>query len=96
MPEQIILQGTTPDALATLIAERVKFEFASLRENQFDFDREILFTRHEAAQFLSINLSTLHLWSKGSRLPVYKIANRIYYKKSELLAALKPVTPADK
>jgi hypothetical protein len=87
----IILQGTTPDALATLIADRVKIEVAAIREKQNESDGEILFTRQEAKNFLSVDLSTLHLWGKQGRIPVYKIANRIYFKKSELIQALRPV-----
>ena len=87
----VILQGTTPDALATLIANRVKIEIAAIREKPVESDNETLLTRTEAKDFLSVDLSTLHLWGKQGRIPVYKIANRIYYKKSELLQALRPV-----
>ena len=91
MSEQhIIFQGTTPDALVAMIAERVKREIGA-SQVRCPEDEEILLTRHEATKFLSVNLSTLHLWGKQGRIPVYKIANRIYYKKSELLRALRPV-----
>lgn len=92
MSEHIILQGTTPEALARLIVDCVKLEVCLIRNNPSPEESEVLLTRQEATKFLSVNLSTLHLWGKQGRIPVYKIANRIYYKKAELLQALRPVS----
>jgi hypothetical protein len=91
MSEHIIFQGTTPDALVAMIADRVKQEIGAIQKSN-PSDEEVLLTRQEAKKFLSVDLSTLHLWGKQGRIPVYKIANRIYYKKSELLQALRPVS----
>jgi hypothetical protein len=94
MSDHIILQGTTPDALANLIVERVKFELSILQKTDRD-DGEVLLTRQQAADFLSINLSTLYLWTKSKRLPAFKIAHKVFYKKSSLILALKPVTSVE-
>jgi hypothetical protein len=77
--------------LVAMIAERVKQEIGAIQRSN-PSDEEVLFTRQEAKIFLSVDLSTLHLWGKQGRIPVYKIANRIYYKRSELLQALRPVS----
>ena len=50
-----------------------------------------LLTRKQAAEFLHINLSTLWDWTKAKNVPAYGIRTRVYYKKSELLDALRPL-----
>ena len=52
------------------------------------YENEDLMTREEAAKFLKINLSTLYYWTKNGKLNSYGIANRRYYKKSEILTCL--------
>ncbi|MFC3809750.1 helix-turn-helix domain-containing protein [Lacihabitans lacunae] len=45
---------------------------------------EIL-TRQQAADLLSINLSTLWAWTKSKKLTAYGVGNRVYYKYSEII-----------
>lgn len=50
-----------------------------------------LLTRQEACDFLKIDSSTLWHWTNKGKVKAYGIANRRYYKKSELLECLKPL-----
>ncbi|MCP9765193.1 helix-turn-helix domain-containing protein [Lacihabitans soyangensis] len=50
-----------------------------------------LLTRKQAANFLHINLSTLWTWTNAKKIQAYGIGNRVFYKKSELLDALRPL-----
>ncbi len=43
-----------------------------------------LMTRNEAANYLSIDLSTLHNWTKKGKLPSYGIGSRVYYKSEDI------------
>ena len=47
-------------------------------------------TRSEVAQMLKCDLSTIHNWTKKGKLIPYGIGNRVYYKRSEVEAALIP------
>ena len=47
-----------------------------------------LLTRKEAAQYLSISLSTLKNWTYDRLIIAYKLGGRIYYKKKELFNSL--------
>ena len=49
---------------------------------------EVLLTREEAAQMLSISLVTLWKYTKNDIIPAYRIGTKIRYKKSEILLAL--------
>ena len=82
---------TTPESLANLIKEGIKSELdilkkELLRENAND---ELL-TREQTAELLHINLSTLWSWTKKGKVSAYGISGaRRYYKRSEIIAALK-------
>ena len=87
--EQIQMYQVSPEELQFSIVEGVKSYLESLKK---DFSKptntDELLTRKEASEFLKINLSTLHHWTKKSKIKSYGIANRRYYKKSELLESL--------
>lgn len=46
-------------------------------------------TRTEVAQILRISLVTVHDWTKKGLLSAYKCGNRVYYKRLEIIEALK-------
>jgi len=83
-----VLQTSTQE-LQEAISRTLQQELESLKK---DFSKptntDELLTRKEASEFLKINLSTLHHWTKKSKIKSYGIANRRYYKKSELLECL--------
>lgn len=50
-----------------------------------------ILTRKETAKFLSISLTTLKAWTDKKILRAYGLGGRIYYKKKEILNALKAI-----
>ena len=48
-------------------------------------------TRHEVAQMLKCDLSTIHNWTKKGKLMPYGIGNRVYYKRSQIEDVLIPI-----
>ena len=89
MENSIILQGTTPEKLVNLISENVKSQIEALKkELSSQQSNEELLTRDQACQFLQINSSTLWSWTNKGKVKAYGIANRRYYKRSELLECL--------
>jgi excisionase family DNA binding protein len=50
-----------------------------------------LLTRKQAAELLQVNLSTLWAWTRAKKLNSYGLGNRVFYKKSELFDALRPL-----
>lgn len=49
---------------------------------------EELLTRNEVATYFKVNISTVRNWTKQGILIKYGIGDRVYYKKSEIEAAL--------
>jgi len=86
---QIILQGTTSEKLVDLFDKKLRRQFEAFKKdlsNQHSNDE--LLTRNQTCQFLQINSSTLWAWTNKGKVKAYGIANRRYYKRSELLQCL--------
>jgi len=87
--EQIILQGTTPEALARLISESVKSQLEDFKKELVNqTEKENLLTREQVLELLQINSSTLWHYQNKGKIQVYKFANKCYYKRSELMNSL--------
>jgi hypothetical protein len=89
MTNSIILQDLTQEQLGNLIDEKLKTQLEQLKKdlNSKKADDELL-TRKEACEFLKIDSSTLWHWTNKGKVTAYGIANRRYYKRSELLESL--------
>ena len=89
MEQQIILQGTTPEALVSLINENVKAQLSELKKSlQTDEANNDLLSRSETCELLQIDSSTLWHWTNKGKVTAYGIANRRYYKRSEIMKSL--------
>lgn len=49
---------------------------------------EVLLSREETKDYLSITFPTLRKWSKDGTLKCYQLGGRVYYKLHEILEAL--------
>lgn len=47
-----------------------------------------ILTRKEAAEYLSVSLTTLKAWTDQKLLKAYKLGGRIYYIEKEIVSAL--------
>tara|TARA_R110000868_G_scaffold77551_21_gene221971 strand:- start:4536 stop:4820 length:285 start_codon:yes stop_codon:yes gene_type:complete len=85
---QIILQGTTPEALAELIDSKLEVRLNELQKNFTPSDPDILLTRDDVCKLLHIDPSTLWHWQNKGKVKCYAIGNRRYYKRSEIMESL--------
>lgn len=86
--QQIQLFQVTPNELANLISESVFTQIqemvnASTKE-QPKTENDLL-SRKETADFFKVSLVSIHAWMKDGIIKPYKVGNRTYFKKSELL-----------
>jgi transcriptional regulator with PAS, ATPase and Fis domain len=93
MESQIQFINTSPEDASKPTVEAIKklledFKKDILAKNAND---ELL-SREQACEFLQINASTLWAWENRGKVKSYGISgNRRYYKRSELMQALKPI-----
>ena len=86
MNTQIFLNGITLQQLAEALAPLLQPQIGSQLELAND-----LLTRVEVCQLLSFNKTSLWKHTKSGKLKSYGIGNRVYYKRSEVLEAVKPI-----
>lgn len=86
--EKIQFIETSPNMLANLIEEKIKIQLDELKKNFTAKEPEDFLSRKETAKFLKISLVTLHQWSNTGILKLYKIGNRTYFSRKELIELL--------
>jgi len=86
MNSQIFLNGITLQQLAEALAPLMQPQSVALLEPLNEYIK-----RDEACELLSINLSSLWKHTKSGKLKSYGIGNRVLYKRSEVLEAVKPI-----
>ena len=87
MEAQILFQGCTFSELANSIADILQNQTPLQTQSQ----ESDLISRDEVCDILHFNKTTLHKHTKSGRLQSYSIGNRVLYKRSEILAAVKPL-----
>ena len=92
MQNQILLQNVSPERLTELIKDGVKSQLEDFKK---DFHSQTanddLMTREQVLELLQINASTLWHYQNKGKVIVYKLCNRNYYKRSEILQGLTPL-----
>jgi hypothetical protein len=92
MENTIILQGTTPEAIAKTVCDMFESRFEDFKKDLLTrTENEDLLTREQVLELLQINASTLWHWQNKGRIIVHKFANKCYYKRSEIMASLIPL-----
>jgi excisionase family DNA binding protein len=84
----ILLQNLSTEQLTDLIGNVFDTKLENFKKNFNTNDPDILLTRAEACEFLKIEQTTLYHWVKAGKVQCYGIANRRFFKKSDLLNSL--------
>jgi len=87
MTSQIFLNGITLEQLAEALKPLLQYE--AIKEHQQPGND--LITRDEVCKLLSFNKTSLWKHTKSGKLKSYGIGNRVLYKRSEVLEAVKPL-----
>jgi excisionase family DNA binding protein len=83
--------GTSPTELASLIADGISKHLENLNRfnpsSEKDSPKEVM-TRKETAELFSVSTVTIHDWVNSGIIKPYKVGNRTYFKRSELLSVM--------
>lgn len=83
---QIFLNGISLEQLADAL--RPLLQTTATEPTQPEND---LITRAELSKLLSINYTTIWKHTRSGRFLSYGIGNRVFYKRSQVLEAVKPI-----
>lgn len=79
---------STLDELRSYIDDRMKSSVQSTAEAP-KVDHEVLLRRLDVAKLFSVSVVTVSQWSKSGRLKSYRINSRVFFKRDEVMAAMK-------
>lgn len=87
--QTIQLLNITTNDLTNLIKEGIKSELSELKKtiNPESLENPHL-TRKETATFFGVSLNCVNDWTRKGILKAYKVGQRTYYKRSELLQVM--------
>lgn len=88
MQNSIIVHNLDVLQFKQLLESTVKEQFDNFKKSLPNENEEELLTREETYKLLKIDSSTLWTWTKKGKIKAYGIANRRYYKRSEILECL--------
>ena len=83
-----LIESVSAEQILELVAIIFRKELAVSQKKTNLIDPDVLLTRAEACEFLKIEQTTLYKWIKAGKVPCYGIANRRFFKKSDLLNSL--------
>ncbi|WP_147677275.1 helix-turn-helix domain-containing protein [Algibacter pacificus] len=82
--ESIQFIGTSPNALANLIDEKIKSQLDELKTKFTLKEPDDFLTRKETAELLKISYVCLHDWCNKGILHPYKMGNKTYFSRKEI------------
>ena len=86
--QRISLYEITPNELKQFINEILEKKFKNFQPSTSVNSKEELMTVDETIVFLKCSKQALWNWRKNGILPSYRLGNRVYYKKKDILAKL--------
>jgi excisionase family DNA binding protein len=92
MLNQVVLTTISVDDLRNIIDESVKnaisFSKPSEKASQENDD---LIKINDVCRILHVSKVTIHAWKKSGKLPFYRISNKVYFKKAEVMDAMRKI-----
>jgi hypothetical protein len=85
---QVQFIQVSPQELANLIQESVKQSLLIPPTSSIESKQKEILTRIETANLFSISLVCLHDWIKKGIINPYKVGNKTYFKRSEVMEVL--------
>ena len=89
--KELHFYSVTPEEHENRIYQRLKSELDTLKKEFQPKEPTEFLTRNEVRDLLKVDLSTVHNWTKRGKLKAYGLGNRVYYRRSEVEAAIKPL-----
>ncbi|MCG2610782.1 helix-turn-helix domain-containing protein [Flavobacterium sp. SM15] len=89
--QSVQMINISPEQLQSEITKGVKAHLDEFLKEFKPKSPEDYLSRSEVAKMLKIDISSLHNWTKKGKLKSYGIGGRVFYKRSDIEAALIPL-----
>lgn len=87
----IIFHSLSSDELKALIKDSILevLDQATLTHPQQPEQPDELLRINQVCSLLNVSKVTIHNWKREGKIPFYRISNKIFFKKSEVISSLK-------
>lgn len=86
--QQVQFISITPEQLQNAIIEGVRTQLQDLKQHFEPKEPKQYLTRQEVAKMLSVDLSTIHNWTKKGILTANQIGGRVFYLRKDVENAI--------
>lgn len=87
----LVFSNFTLDDLKSVISESISNELQKFRPQQPDQQDDQLLKIGDIAKMLHVSNVTVFAWKKAGKIPFHRISRKIYFKKNEVMDALKKI-----
>ena len=91
MNNSVIITEISLDELKSLISDSIKEHTQHLQVPEKEKDDNELIKVKDVARLYGVSNVTIHRWKNEGFLIPYKISNKIYFKKNEVIEAMKKI-----
>lgn len=81
----------TPEQLQSEISNGVKIQLEEFLKHFKPIQPSEYLTRQQVAKMFSVDLSTVHNWSKSHKIKPLGLGSRVYFLRSDIEASLIPL-----
>ena len=86
-PNKLVL--TDINELKSFLSETIREQLTALQPTQPEPEESELLTIPDICRMFGKSKQTVHQWKRKGLLPFYRVSNKIYFRKNEVLAAMK-------
>lgn len=91
-----IFYSLEPNEFKELIQDAVLQAIEEKTDPQQPDNEDQLIKVSDASKLLGVSKVTIHTWKRNRLIPFYRISNKIYFKKNELVNSLKKIRQGGK
>lgn len=91
MNNQILLNGISTDDLKNIVCESISQELQKFKQQEPEKQDDQLIKIDDVSKMLGVSKVTVFAWKKAGKIPFYRISNKIYFKKNEVIESLKKI-----
>jgi hypothetical protein len=96
MEQRILFSSISIEEFTSIVQNCVKSELANHTKNDHNPEDDKLLSIEEVITIFGVSKVTIHKWKKAGLLPYHKLKRKLYFKKNEILNALKSVNNKSK
>ena len=75
----------------SFISQGISKELQKFRPKEPENQDDQLIKIDDVAKMLNVSKVTVFAWKKAGKIPFYRIANKIYFKRNEVIESLKKI-----